>query len=314
MCKPFFSAKLLVMSNKPKVIAVVGPTSSGKTSLSIELAKKFNGEVISADSRQVYKGLDLGSGKVTEREKQGIPHHLLDIVEPMQVYTAAEFERDANNAIVDINNRGRLPIIAGGTFFYLDILRGKQQSAPVEPDETFRTSLFDCSNCELFKRLKESDPERAKTIDSKNRSRLVRALEIINSLGKVPKLERRETPYDWLVIGLNVDKLRLYKNIHTRLLERIEAGMIDEAERLHKQGMSYERMYQLGLEYRYMSMYLQQEINRDKMIPKLETKIRQFAKRQRSWLKRDDEIEWFDPENKEAINKRVEKFLYPEES
>ena len=302
------------MSGKPKVIAIVGPTSSGKTSLSVELAKKFNGEVISADSRQVYKGLDLGTGKVTEKEKQGIPHHLLDIVEPMDVYTAAEFERDANNAIIDIYNRGHLPIIAGGTFFYLDILRGKQQAVSVEPDESFRSNLFKHSNDELFKKIEESDPERAENIDSKNRCRLVRALEIINSLGKVPKIEKRESPYEWLIIGLKVDKFRLHKNIHIRLQERLEAGMIEEAERLHKQGMTYERMYQLGLEYRYMSMYLQQEITHDKMVPKLETKIRQFAKRQKSWLKRDPEIEWFDPQNSESINRRVAKFLYPEKS
>lgn len=298
------------MTNKLKVIAIVGPTSSGKTSLSVELAKKFNGEIISADSRQVYKGLDLGSGKITEKEKQGIRHHLLDIVEPMDVYTAAEFQRDANNAVSNINNRGCLPIVIGGTFFYLDILRGKQQAVSVEPDETFRDTLHKYTNFELFKKLEEIDPGRAKNIDSKNRSRLVRALEIINTLGKVPKLERRESPYEWLIIGLKVDKLRLHQNIHNRLQERLRDGMIDEAERLHKQGMTYERMHQLGLECRYMSMYLQQEITHDKMIPKLETKIRRFAKRQMTWLKRDSEIEWFNPENRELINRRVDEFLY----
>lgn len=300
------------MANKLKVIAIVGPTSSGKTSLSIDIAKKFNGEIISADSRQVYKGLDLGSGKVTEKEKDGTRHHLLDIVEPMSTYTAAEFQRDANNAIIDINNRGCLPIVIGGTFFYLDILRGKQQAVSVEPDETFRDTLHKYSNFELFEKLKEVDPDRAENIDSKNRSRLVRALEIINSLGKVPKLERKKSPYDWLIIGLKIDKLRLHQNIHNRLQERLKAGMVDEAERLHKQGMTYERMYQLGLEYRYMSMYLQQELTHDKMIPKLETKIRRFAKRQMTWLKRDPEIEWFNPENRESINRRVTEFLYTE--
>lgn len=297
------------MSAKPKIVAVVGPTASGKTALSIKIAKLFNGEVISADSRQVYRGLDLGTGKVTEEEKQGVPHHLLDVADPMHVYTAAEFELDASNAILNIHSCNHLPIIAGGTFFYLDILRGIHQAAPVEPDETFRLSLMSHSTCELFHRLHTADPNRAETIDPKNRPRLVRALEIINALGSVPIHKRAPSPYDWLILGIKTHKVRLHQKIHDRLISRLEAGMLEEAEHLHSNGLSYERMHDLGLEYRYMAMHLQQQIKFEEMVEKLDLKTRQYAKRQKTWLKRDKEVEWFEPEDFEAIRQRVEVFL-----
>jgi tRNA dimethylallyltransferase len=303
------SAKLKLM-NKPKAIAVVGPTSSGKTSLSIEIAKKFNGEVISADCRQIYKGLDLGTGKVTEEEMDGVPHHLLDVADPMQKYTAAEFELDASAAIMNIRSNNHLPIVAGGTFFYLDMLRGKHGVAHVPPNESFRIDMTDFSTPELFSKLQTSDPERAGSIDPHNRHRLIRALEIIETLGHVPKVEKVDSPFDWLVIGIDVDKLRLHNNIHTRLHQRIDAGMIDEVEKLHKEGLTYERMHDLGLEYRYVALYLKREMPYQEMLEKLETKTRQFAKRQMTWLKRDKEIEWFKPEVREVIFKRVENFLH----
>lgn len=302
------------MEEKPKIIAVVGPTSSGKTSLSIAIAKEFNGEVISADSRQVYCGLDIGTGKVTKEEMEGVPHHLLDIVDPIEVYTAANFERDAVVAILDIQNRGRLPIVAGGSTFYIDILRGKQQSAPVPPNEVFRAELENLSKAELFEKLKQSDRRRAEAIDPDNRRRLERALEIIDALGVVPEPTEAESPYDWYMIGVDVPKEKLHQNIHTRLLARIEAGMIEEAERLHTEGVSYERMDNLGLEYRYLAKHLQGELSKDEMIEQIELKNRQYAKRQMTWLKRDKSIEWFQPENRLLIEKRIEDFLHHTDS
>lgn len=298
------------MSNKPKVIAIVGPTASGKTSLSIALAQRFNGEVISADSRQVYRGMDLGTGKVTKEEMADVPHHLLDTADPMDVYTGADFARDAAAALEEILKRSRRPLIAGGTFFYLDLLRGKLQSAPVEPNETFRASLQELSNTSLLEMLYEKDPARAATVDQANRRRLIRALEIVNAIGAVPPTEVPESPYDWLIIGIDIEKEKLHHNIHTRLLERIEAGMIEEVQKLHEIGVTYERMDDLGLEYRYIAKYLQNEITKDELIEQLETKIRQFAKRQMTWLKRDQEIEWHATEDREAIFRRVETFLH----
>lgn len=271
---------------------------------------KFDGEVISADSRQVYRGMDLGTGKVTIEEMAGVPHHLLDIVDPMDVYTGAEFVRDAAAALEEILQCGRRPIIAGGTFFYLDLLRGKLQSAPVEPDETFRASLQDLSNATLLEMLYQKDKARATTIDQANRRRLIRALEIINTIGAVPPTTTQDSPYEWLIIGIDITKDKLHENIHTRLLERLEAGMIEEVEQLHKNGVSYERLDSFGLEYRYIAKYLQGELTKDEMTEQLETKIRQFAKRQMTWLKRDEEIEWFAAEDRPRIERRVEHFLH----
>lgn len=296
--------------SKPKVIAVVGPTSSGKTALSIAIAKAFNGEVISADSRQVYIGMDLGTGKVTLDEMDGVPHHLIDIVDPMTVYTGADFKRDATTSLDDILKRKRLPIIAGGTFFYIELLRGTMQAAPVEPDPIFRASLDVYSNTELFDILKGKDAHRAVTIDQDNRRRLVRSLEIINKLGTVPEAVKTESDYNWLFIGIDLEKKTLHKNIHTRLNDRLEAGMIEEIKGLHETRVTWQRMAELGLEYRYIAKYLQGEMTKEAMVQELETKTRQFAKRQLTWLKKDKEIEWFAPQNREAILGRVETFLH----
>jgi tRNA dimethylallyltransferase len=297
------------MSKKPKVIAIVGPTASGKTALSIALAQEFKGEVISADSRQVYCGMDLGTGKVTEEEMAGIPHHLLDIADPMEVYTGADFVHDATAALEEIKKRGRRPFIAGGTFFYLDLLRGKMQSAPVEPNEAFREGLNGLEDNTLFEMLYRKDPARAATIDKSNRRRLVRALEIVESLGTVPEHTLAASPYEWLIIGIDVPKEKLHENINTRLYERVEAGMIEEVEQLHQEGVTYERLDDLGLEYRYIAKYLQGKLSKDEMLEQLETKTRQFAKRQMTWLKKDVEIAWYAPENRSAIFRRVKAFL-----
>jgi tRNA dimethylallyltransferase len=304
---PISSTKYM---KKPKIVSIIGPTSSGKTSLSIAVAKQFDGEVISADSRQVYKGMNLGTGKVTEAEMQGVPHHLIDIIHPTEIYTAAHFKTDAAHAIAEINSRGHLPIIAGGTFFYLDVLRGKMQPAPVEPNEALRTHLETLSSDELFLLLQIKDSKRAETIDKDNRRRLIRSLEIIEELGTVPEVTVTESPHDMLIIGIDIDKETLHKNIQVRLHERFEAGMIDEVRQLHAAGVSFERLDGFGLEYRYITKYLKGELPEEEMKTELETKIRQFAKRQMTWLKRDKEIEWFSPENQAEILERINVFLH----
>ena len=295
--------------NKPKVVAVVGPTASGKTDLSLAIAKEFKGEIISADSRQVYRGMDVGTGKVTKEEMKGIPHHLIDIANPMKIYTAADFKRDAAAAILDIQNRKGLPIITGGTFFYLDLLREKMTAAPVEPNEDFRNSLAHFKDEELYEELKKKDAARAETIDPFNRHRLIRALEIIETLGKVPKGDPVESPYDWLIIGINVATENLHDKIHERLVSRLKAGMIEEVEQLHGEGITWERFEDLGLEYRYIARYMQKHLTYEEMVAELETKIRHYAKRQMTWLKKDNDIEWFSLEDKKSAFKRVEDFL-----
>lgn len=279
--------------SKPKILVIVGPTASGKTGLAIELAKRFNGEVVSADSRQVYRGLDIGSAKVTKEEMDGVPHHLLDIADPKEAYTAADFKRDAKIAVDDILARGKLPIICGGTFFYIDALLEKVSLPEVEPDAELRAELQEKSAAELLDILEKLDPERAKSVEKENSRRLIRAIEIARSLGHVPEPEIRECPYDVLAIGLIVDIETHGEVLKARILERLNAGMKEEVEQLLNEGVTHERLEKFGLEYRYLSRYLRGLLPFDAMVEELTVKSRQFAKRQMTWLKRDPEIRWF---------------------
>ena len=282
------------MTNKPKILVIVGPTASGKTSLSIELAKKFNGEVISADSRQVYRGMDIGTAKVTEEEMDGVPHHLLDVADPKEVYNASDFKRDASVAIADILARGKLPIVCGGTFFYIDALLETVSLPEVEPDHELRAELEEKSAAELLTILEALDPIRASNIEKDNKRRLVRAIEIAKTLGHIPPQREKDSPYDALKIGIQVDMSTHGEIIRDRLEQRFAAGMVDEVRRLLEDGITHDRLDNFGLEYRYISRYLQGELDYDAMVQELSVKSRQFAKRQMTWLKRDNEIKWFE--------------------
>lgn len=293
---------------KPKVLVIVGPTASGKTSLSIALAEKFNGEVISADSRQVYTGMDIGSGKVTAAEMGTVPHHLLDVANPMDIYNASDFKRDGSKALSGILKNNHLPIIAGGTFFYIDMLLGRTSSPEVPPNEALRNELEQLPSEALYEKLEALDPERAEMMDPKNARRLVRALEIVDAIGKVPKVEMLET-YDVLTLGITTPKEQLHKNIHIRLHQRLDEGMQAEVETLLAQGVTHERLEDLGLEYRYLSRHLRGELSYDEMTKQLETKTRQFAKRQMTWLKKDPSIVWVEKNDFEHVFKVVSNWL-----
>lgn len=294
--------------SNPKILVIVGPTASGKTSLSIELARKFNGEIISADSRQVYKGLDLGTGKVTQEEMKGITHHLLDVANPDEIYTVANYVRDGRNAVDEIIAHGKLPIVVGGTFLYVDALLGKISTPEVAPNIALRNHLETLSNTELFALLKEKDTTRAETIDQDNTRRLVRALEIIDALGTVPPTSIVEI-YSPLTIGISISKESLIKNISKRLDDRIALGMIEEVQNLHQKGLSFERLGELGLEYKYIGEFLQNKISKEEMCAQIETKSMQYAKRQMTWLKRNTEIKWFTLSEVEKIEEEVKGFL-----
>ncbi len=296
------------MNQKPKVLVIVGPTASGKTSLSINLAQRFGGEVISADSRQVYRGLNIGTGKVTAEEMRGIPHHLLDIANPKDTYTVADFVRDGRTVIKDITTRNTLPIIVGGSFFYVDALLGKISTPDVPPNPQLREHLGTLSTEELNALLAAKDSVRAETIDPDNRVRLIRAIEITEALGSVPQT-KPEALYETLILGIDIPKETLHNNIHNRLISRIEGGMIEEVEELHSEGLSFERMEDLGLEYRYIARHLKGELKFCEMLDELETKIKQYAKRQMTWLKRDKTIVWIQPEDATAIDGIVSDFL-----
>jgi len=294
--------------SKPKIIAVVGPTASGKTSLAIDIAKQFAGEIISADSRQVYRGMDIGTSKVTKEEMAGVPHHLLDIADPTEVYTGTDFVRDAGAVIDEVNRRARVPIIAGGTFFYIDLLRGRMNAAPVAPDSDFRQSLTHYSDTELFELLTHKDPRRAATIDPHNRRRLIRALEIIKTLGAVPTLTTTDSSYNWLIIGINIDKETLASKFRARLTEWLEIGLVNEVEKI-RSTVSPDRFREFGFEYTLTADYIDQKINEAELFDRFVEKNWQYAKRQMTWLKKDSAVEWFKPKTRQPIFDRVAQFL-----
>jgi len=294
--------------SKPKVIAIVGPTSSGKTSLSIEIAKHSDGEIISADSRQVYREMDIGTGKVTQEEMAGIPHHLLDVADPTEIYTAKDFVDQAHTAIQQIHNRSHLPIIAGGTFFYVDLLRGKMATSPVEPNADFRNSLEKYSNVELLELLEQKDPRRAETIDTHNRRRLIRSLEIIHTLGSVPKPEPVTSPYDWLILGIKVEKEVLQEKMRARLGGWLERGLLEEVATI-RESVPPARFLEFGFEYTLTADYIDNTLTKDQFTQKFIEKNWQYAKRQMTWLKKDNEIQWLQPGELQGALSQVDAFL-----
>ncbi len=277
-----------------KLIVILGQTASGKTALSIKLARKFNGEIISADSRQVYKGLDVGSGKITKKEMQGIPHHLLDVASPARKFTVAQYQKLALRAIKKIHQKNKLPFLVGGTGFYIQSIVEGMAIPDVKPNWKLRKKLSSYSVEKLYGMLKKLDPARAKTIDPKNPVRLIRAIEIVTLSGKpVPKTLRGHTSqsFDVLQIGIKRTPDELKKAIYIRLQKRIK-GIIKEVRKLNKNGLSFRRLEELGLEYRYAAQYLQDKISYEEMETKLEKEIWQFSKRQMTWFKRDTRIHW----------------------
>jgi tRNA dimethylallyltransferase len=297
------------MTQKPKIIVILGPTATGKSDLAVHLAKKFKGEVISADSRQVYRGLNIGTGKITADEMQGVPHHLLDITEPQERFTVVKFQELAREKISEIFSRGHIPIICGGTGFYIESLLTGSVLPEVKPDEELRNELAKKTPGELFNMLQKLDPVRAKNIDPKNSRRLIRSIELAQALGSVPKIQSISPDYSYLKIGLNLPPEELKNKIKLRLNKRLKMGMIDEAKNLHEKGLSFERMIELGLEYKYLALFLKGEISEQEMKTVLEHEIWHYAKRQMTWFKRDKEIKWFYPDHNQEIDQCVREFL-----
>lgn len=289
---------------RPKILVIVGPTASGKSEFAVKFAKKFNGEIVSADSRQVYKGLNIGSGKVplTPSTKhlvptyKGIPHHMLDVASPKRVYTVSHYKADAEGVIDDILKRGKLPILVGGTGHYIDAVTKGQIVPEVPPNTKLRSRLEEIlkgkdGTSKLFKMLVKLDKSRAKQIDQHNPRRLVRAIEIAMALGKVPKLKAKPH-YSPIVIGIKIPIHDLRFKIHERLLARMRQGMVSEVKKLRSAGLSWKRLCDLGLEYRYVSLYLQDKLTKQAMLTRLESEINHYAKRQMTWFKRDKNIIW----------------------
>lgn len=294
------------MSEKfPKIIVIVGPTASGKSDLAVAIAREWGGEVVSADSRQVYRGLNIGTGKITRREMRGVPHHLLDIADPRRQYSVARYKKAALRAIRDILRRGKVPILCGGTGHYIDAVLGVVTVPDVPPNTTLRKTLAKKPGAELYETLVTLDPDRAATIDRHNPRRLVRAIEIATAIGKVPPLQPTAPHFDALKIGIMPPKETLRERIHARLLKRMRHGMVAEVRRLHEEGLSRKRMEDLGLEYRWLARFLRDNTSKQEMLDKLEADIRHYVKRQTTWWKRDKEIGWFPDNSLSSSMKRV---------
>ena len=279
------------MQTLPRVIAIMGTNASGKSGLGIELASRYGGEVISADSRQVFTGLDLGSGKVTPEEMRGVPHHLIDVCAPNDFFSMADFQKLAYNAFDDILAREKLPFLVGGTGLYVaSVLDGYQLSDKM-PDLEYRAHLETFSTPELYEMLIKAIPDIE--IDSKNRNRVMRVLEKIHDGDDVVPVNQPR--YNPLKLGVSWPREILRQRIDERLERRVKEGMIEEVQGLLDAGATTEFMYKLGLEYRFITQYLTGEIpDKDEMLSLLATAIKQFAKRQMIWFRRDKEIHWLD--------------------
>lgn len=274
---------------KIPIVVIVGPTAVGKSDFAVKYAIENNGEIISADSRQVYKGLDIGTGKITQKEMRGIPHHLLDVALPQKTFSVGRYKELAQKAILDIHNRGKLPIICGGTGFYIDAVVENISYPDVKHDVKLRKNLEKENPDKLFKILEKLDRKFAQKLNNSeknNKARLIRSIEIARALGKIPNVKKGESLYKvkWVKLEMPIEKLE--KKINQRLLSRLDEGMIEEVENLHKNGLSWKRMESLGLEYRYISRFLRGKISKEEMVKQLQIEIRGYAKRQMLWFRR----------------------------
>lgn len=280
-------------TSKPKVIAVVGPTASGKTSYSINLAKEIEGEIISADSRLVYKGLNIGTAKPTNEEQAGVPHHMIDIVEPEFEYTAGLYKDEASKLIMDILARKKTPIIVGGTGLYIDILLKNFELPRIEPDKNLRAELNKLNNEDLYEKLISLDENAGESINICDRKKIIRAIEIIKTTGKPLKDSRgmNDQVYDIEWIGKNFDRKTLYQRIDTRVDNMIENGLIDETKYLlKKHGKIPNLVYTIG--YKEILKYIEGELQIDEALNLLKKNTRNYAKRQLTWFRRNHDIKW----------------------
>ncbi len=295
--------------SKPKVIVICGPTASGKTALSIELAKKINGEIISSDSMQIYKDMDIGTAKPSKEEMQGIKHYLLDFVEPSQRYSVADFKKDAEKAIEEIISKGKVPIVVGGTGLYVDSLIYGIEYQDIQFDAQYRTKLEKRAEQEglekLYNEAKEIDPQAMEKISQNDQKRILRVLEIYKATGKSKteqEIESRKNgvKYDYKVFAINMDREKLYERINKRVDIMIEQGLIQEVETLLKKYDEFPTAMQ-GLGYKEVVEYLQGTTSKEEMIDKIKMETRRYAKRQITWFKKNKQTIWIEPQDLQKI-------------
>ena len=303
------------MNTKPKVIVICGPTASGKTGLSIELAKKCNGEIISADSMQIYKDMNIGTAKVTQEEMQGIKHYMIDIVSPTERYSVAEFKVQAEKAIEEILKKGKTPIIAGGTGLYVNSLIYNIQYNDIKIDEEYRKYLEERVEKEglqrLYEEAKKIDCEAMKSISQNDKKRILRVLEMYHQTGKtkteIEKESRKEeVKYDYKVYAINWEREELYKRINKRVDIMIKQGLIKEVENILKKYDKFPTAMQ-GLGYKEVVEYLDKKITKEEMIEKIKMETRRYAKRQITWFKKIENVKWI--QGNEAISNNINLIL-----
>ena len=288
---------------KPKVIVICGPTASGKTSLSIEVAKKIDGEIISCDSMQIYKEMNIGTAKPTVEEMQGIPHYMLDFVLPSERYSVADFKEAATDRIEDILKREKVPIIVGGTGLYVDALTKNITYPEIEIDLEYRKQLEELikeNGLEsLYEEAKKIDEKAMQTISKNDKKRIMRVLEIYHQTGKTKtqlESESRLTPppYEYIVFAINMEREKLYERINKRVDIMINNGLIEEAKTLYEKYGEKIITGAQAIGYKEVVSYLKKEITKEEMIEKLKMETRRYAKRQLTWFRKDENIKWID--------------------
>ena len=299
---------------KEKVIVICGPTASGKTSLSIELAKQINGEIISADSMQIYKDMNIGTAKPTKKEMQGIKHYLLDFVSPDERYSVAQYKEDAKNAIREILKKGKRPIVVGGTGLYIDSLIYEIEYPQIEFDENYRKKLEKIVEeneglQKLYNMALEIDPDAMKKISGNDKKRIMRVLEIYNATGKTKteqEIESRknEPEFEYKVYAINWDRKLLYERIDKRVDIMIEQGLVEEVKNIVKKYNKFPTAMQ-GLGYKEVVEYLNRNCTKEEMIEKIKKETRHFAKRQLTWFKKDKNTIWLNGEDGTQNNIKI---------
>lgn len=299
---------------KPKVIVIVGPTASGKTALSIELAKKINGEIISCDSMQIYKDMNIGSAKPTIEEMQGIKHYIIDEVEPTQRFSVAEYKKRAEKAIEEIIKKGKIPIVVGGTGLYANSLIYGIEYNEIEYDEKYRNKLMEQAQTEeglktLFEKAKKLDPKAMEKISKNDKKRIIRVLEIYNSTGKTKTEHEKESrkkaiKYDYKVFALNIERSVLYERINKRVDIMIEQGLIEEVKNILKKYNEFPTAMQ-AIGYKEIVEYLDGNLTKQEAIEKIKKESRRYAKRQITWFKKIENVKWLDGLDKKQNNVNI---------
>ena len=300
------------MDLKQNLLVIIGPTAVGKTKLSIEMAKRYNGEIISGDSMQIYRGMDIGTAKVTKNEMEGIPHYLIDIKEPSENFSVAEFQQLVRDRIDEIAQKGKLPIIVGGTGLYIQSVIYDYQFSDVPGDESFRLKLEErvkeIGNEGLYKELVAVDPESASQIHPNNVRRVIRALEIFHLTGKTmheyQSTQQRDLLYNTALVGLTMDREKLYERINTRVDLMMDEGLLKEVNRLYQQGLRDCQSIQ-AIGYKEIYDYLDGKMSLEEAVKNLKQNSRRYAKRQLTWFRNKMDVQWYEMTDVNNFSKKI---------